>query len=394
MKYTLLLLSIFLISTTLHAQSISTEIIFWHYYPDERGQVLADLIEEFNQSNTAAITVKIQYFPGYDQMHDAALNALINGGTPNVILVRNHHAALYQLSGALVDLTPYAADLDSTAFYPLIWEQDIYHDQRLGIPLTRAYQALYINLNALHDLGYESPPTTRAEMGEMACKYKNRYGYDIPAEASFYLSLAQPLDFFQEETFHLNTPEFQETIRFLQDQIKQGCAVLNTGTITEAQNRFAAGEALFYFDSSGAQSYIEAAIGDFYAEPFDLAAMPMPGRDQPIMDISGSSLSIFHHDDAQDQAAWALIEWLAQPEQIEKWAQASHTLPARRDVDPIWGEEAEWMIEPNFPGYDVARDEIVFASRAILTGAELPSRLDQLDQLLGEIYRAFVMEQD
>ncbi|HLA43314.1 MAG TPA: hypothetical protein VJZ27_07775, partial [Aggregatilineales bacterium] len=84
-------------------------IVFWHYYADDRAVFWESLVEEFNASYAGEIQIQVQYYPSYDHQHDAILSGLLNGTVPDVALVRPIDAALYQLSGALVDLTPLIA---------------------------------------------------------------------------------------------------------------------------------------------------------------------------------------------------------------------------------------------------------------------------------------------
>lgn len=391
---TLMMLFLFLSTGDLAAQP--TPLIFWHFYADERGEALEVLVAKYNQN--AAIPVEAQYFPGYDQLHDAMLSALVQGGTPHLILARPEHAALYQLSGVLVDLTTFTTASDAENIHPLIWSQDVYRGERLGFPLTRAYPALYINMTMLRELGFDAPPLNRTEMGVMACGYFQQHfrpGYEIPLDGSFFLTLAQPADFYVNGDFQFDTPEMRSLIGFLQAQISGQCGRLNPETLAQAQQRFASGQTLFYMDASSAQGYVAAAIRDFYAEPFEMQIIPLPTEEGRVVNLMGFSLSVVRHTPEQDKAAWEFIAWLAAPERMERWAAVTHTLPSDLNVvqpdDPVM--QATWMIEPAFPGYDLIRDEVAFTLRGILTGVSLLDiALAQLEQIAHEIQAAFVLE--
>lgn len=390
------LLLLISISTSAEEQTV----LFWHHYADaERAAFWENLVEEFNDTNPYGITVSIQYYPSYNNQHDAILSGLLNGQIPNVSLVRNHHAALYQLSNSLVDLTSYVEDSETDfgtpPIYKLMWEQDIINGQRLGIPLTRAYEALYINMDLLRDFGYEAPPQTRDELAEIACHYAEEKGYtavgfEIPLSASFFLALNDPIEFYDGQNFDV---DLSETLFFLQNLLTKRCVSLNIGTVTEAQNRFASGQTLFYIDSSAAKPYVTDAISSFFAEPFALELLPIPAKDKLVLNWYGESLVVFHKDEAQDLAAWHFVEWLAKPQQIGRWAKASGGFPVHEDVDWVESEyfwRADWMTEPNMAGYDLIRDEIVFAVRELLGGGvEMQPRLQALNQTINEIKQVF-----
>lgn len=377
------------------AQPSGQTILFWHHYADEeRAAFWENLIQEFNRTNSHGIMVEVQYYPSYNHQNDAILSGLLSGQIPNVALVRNHHAALYQMSGALVDLTPYI-DFDADGFYPLIWQQDVIDGQRLGLPLTRAFEAVYVNRDLLRELGYDSLPTTRDEMGEMACAFaENRgftsVGFEIPLSASFFIALNAPYEIYDGQVFDF---DLSETVLFLQNLLTKRCVSLNIGKFAEAQNRFAAGQTLFYIDSSAARPYIEGAVSSFFADPFELTVMPVPATDGLIANIYGPSLVLFHHGEAQNLAGWQFMKWLAEPEQMRRWAEINASLPARQDVEAAFAIEflqAEWMSEPGMAGYDLIRDELVFAIRDILSGgADVQTRLRELNQTANEIQQVF-----
>lgn len=397
MRFVCLLL-ISLSAATAFAQNGGQEILFWHHYADERAEFWEALVEEFNETNPYGITVTVQYYPSYNHQHDAILRGLLNAPIPNVALVRGHHAALYQLSGALVDLNLYLEESELGSFYPLILEQDVVNGQRLGLPLTRSFEAMYVNMDLLRDLGYETPPTTRETLAEIACKYAEEQGYtsvgfEIPLSASFLIALNKPHEIYDGQQFDF---DLSETVIFLQNLLTKRCASLNIGTFAEAQNRFAAGQTLFYMDSTAAKPYVTDAIASFFAQSFDLVMVPVPSVEGPVANIYGPSLVLFHHNEVQDLASWRFMAWLAEPEQMQRWAAANAALPAREDVTSDFEAaflQALWFSEPHMAGYDLIRDELVFAVRAILMGGvEVQARLRELNQTANDIQDVFAVE--
>jgi ABC-type glycerol-3-phosphate transport system substrate-binding protein len=371
-------------------QEAPQTILFWHHYSDERAVFWQGLAEEFNASQDR-VRVEVQYFPSYAHQHDAILGALVNGGRPDVVLAQNTDAALYQLSGALVDLTPM---LEAEDFYPEFWEQDIFGSERLGIPLSRAAESMYINLTALESMGYETPQT-RTELGDIACAYQKISGltaFEIPLEASALLAMSAPYSFYEDGRFHFDQPALHNTLNFLGDMLRRGCASLNP--FGDALTAFASEQTLFYFDSSGARPYVELAAATLFAQPFALGMVPIPAESSPATVWTGSSLSIFHSTPEREAAAWEWVEWLSEPEQTARWVEASGGFPARQDVDfstERWGafRAAQVVEEPNIAGYDLIRDELVFAARAVLVGEFSPVRLAMLDETANLVREAY-----
>lgn len=401
MRYLNLLACLLTVFSPALAQPQPTPILFWHFYGDEtRSAFWQALADEFNQSNTEGVQVEIGYFPAYPQQHDAILSGLVNGGLPDVALVRNTDAALYQLSDALFDLSPLlAADLDTEKMVAEFLMQDQLAGEQLGIPLTRAAAAMYINLDALRDLGYENPPQTVDALGEMACAFHAQsglpsvVGFDVPLDASYLLAFLFPQRVYEDGRFDF--APLEKSLLWLKDLLARGCVRLSINEPLSPQNRFASGQSLFYFDSTSAKNYLTDAIGFFNAEPFDLGMLPIPAQDTPVSNWTGPSLSIFRSDPTQEAEAWAWIRWLLEPAQVERWARLNHTVPIWEDVvNPEMAafQSAAWMAEPHFAGYDVIRDEIVFAVRDILMGGDMTTRLNDLTVTANQIRDAFVQE--
>jgi ABC-type glycerol-3-phosphate transport system substrate-binding protein len=366
--FVFLLISIALMSGSLHAQTPSPPdaVIFWHHYADERRadfwQMIAD---EYNESHPENMPVQVAYFPSYDHQHDAILAGLLNGNLPDVALVRGYDAALYQLGDALADA---------------------------GQPLTQSATALYVNMDALASMGFDEPPTTRAEFAVMACAFHNGRGwgdvqllapagFDFPRDASFLVALAS------HQGLEFDNDLWGQTFAFLLDLQSQACMSTTTQTRVEMQNRFASGQTAFYVDSSSARPFVEAAIGNYFAQPFALEVVPIPGMDGPVSHWSGPSLSIFRSSPEKESAAQQWVSWLAQPEQVARWADVNQSYSEPEDHQPF--VDAMPLTEPNFAGYDLIRDEIIFAALDILAGQSPASRLESLTATANEIKEAF-----
>jgi ABC-type glycerol-3-phosphate transport system substrate-binding protein len=132
---------------------------------------------------------------------------------------------------------------------------------------------------------------------------------------------------------------------------------------------------------------VEAAIGNYFAQPFALEVVPIPGMDGPVSHWSGPSLSIFRSSPEKESAAQQWVSWLAQPEQVARWADVNQSYSEPEDHQPF--VDAMPLTEPNFAGYDLIRDEIIFAALDILAGQSPASRLESLTATANEIKEAF-----
>ena len=409
MRNLLILMMLSLIAAPLQAQvpEDDASIIFWHHYADEtRANFWQMLADEYNNAHPQAIPVEVAFFPSYSHQHDAILAGLLNGTLPDVAFVQNYHAQLYQLSDALVNLSSFwPGDGSLNEISAPFLEQNLYPRDGelwlLGLPITQSATAVFVNMDALRELGFDVPPRSLVEMGAMACVFHDGRGwgdveliapagFDFPRDPGFLMALgANPLS-------SATSIVIEDALTTLLDLQARGCMSTFIQTRAEMQQRFASGQTLFYIDSSSARPFIEAAIADFFAEPFTLEVVPLP-TDQagPVSNWSGPSLSIFRSTPEREAAAWDWVEWLAQSEQVARWAEVNHAFPSRRDVEPLPDYEpflssnAEWMSEPGYAGYDLIRDELVFAALAIFAGEDPEARLQSLTDTANQIKEAF-----
>jgi ABC-type glycerol-3-phosphate transport system substrate-binding protein len=283
-------------------------LVLWHHYPDGRGDLLASLADEY--TTETSVEIAVQHYPDYPRQHNAILSALVNGGLPNLALVRSHDAALYALGNRVLDLNLLLDErIDSAAFYPAMWMQDELNGQRLGLPLGRSFEALYINQDALAELGFDAPPANLDEFSDMACAFAeaegwsryegvNLVGYELSLDASLLIAMAQPVTFYDAtDGFTFDDLGWTDLITRLQSLLTNGCIRLTLNEETGRQSRFAAGQALFYTASSSALPYLDQAIRDFFAVPFTLKVHPIPAHNGPVVNLYGPSLTIFDLED-------------------------------------------------------------------------------------------------
>jgi len=335
-----------------------TEIIFWHYSPPQ-AEGWAALAAAFSAESGIAITV--QHYPSHIQQHDALLRALVDGTPPDAALMDATDAALYALGGALLS--------DETT-------------------LAHHAETLYVNLDALHQAGYATPPQNWDELAVQACAFDG-VGFDLHMDAAFFWALAHPAPFFDGAQFDFSGLE--HPLAFLRDLLARGCAVVPAQANPLA--RFASGQTLFYFDTSAALPYVQNAIGDYFAQPFALGVAAVPTQTGTVALWQETRLGVFHSTPQREAAALAWARWLAQPPQAAQVAALSGGLRTSDNLPPPWESfaAAASAAEPSFAGYDLVRDELVFAVRGIFNGED---RLAALSQTANQIYAAFMIESD
>ncbi len=377
MKRLWMIFLFFVVVAGTRAQPAPIDILFWHHYADDTRLAFWEAqAARFNASQDA-VRVTVQVYPSYFNLQAALLARLTTPESPpDVAFAQPTDAALYDLSGAVVDLSSYVAQ-DGLAASGL-WSGD---EPYLGLPLTRAAASMYVNVDALRALGYDAPPRTWDDLQAMSCAAAP--GFDLPLDAASILSLAGATAVYNPQEgydFAALGPLFE--------RLPSLCANLVTDPANAAQNRFAAGDTLFFFGSSAARPFVEQAIGTYFAQPFDLALAPIPGPSGPVTWLSGPALTLFASSPEREAAAWAWMRWLAAPERVEVWAAVNAAWPVREDVAAdAWGDfaQARRAQVPSEPGYTLVQDEIVFALLDVWGGQIPAARVTVLTETANRI---------
>lgn len=368
----------------------TVSLSFWHPYTDERQVALEALVAEFNAAHQGEISVQAVSFTNSGLLYDQMLLQLQNPlSLPNVILAWPYEVAVFDLADAMVDLAAY-----TDAPYPQ--GTNLLTSQLLGIPDRAYYPAFIVNIDALHSMEVDNPPTTLDELQMLACQFRQAggwsggkfgvaWGYQFPLDAEVWLGLlsSQPERLFTDTTLQLNTPTAYQTIQSLLDAQAAGCMTPVTLS-TDAIVPFAEGRALFYLGSSSSVDLVRQTIAATFATPFEIGVYPLWGD---AVVTYGPVLSMVNHDDNTNAAAWTFIDWWQQPAQHQRWLTTTNTppIPANWNTLPL----------PAWAGYDVARLQIRFTLQQLLAGTlSIEDGLADLQANMDQIFNDFAKETD
>lgn len=398
-------------------------VVYWHQHPGDREVALNEMVAEFNANNPWGITVEASNQGSYNDIYQKMIASIASGTLPNLVVAYQNQAAAYQLEDALVDMNIFVNDPqwgyseeEQADFFQGFFLQDInpqFGGIRLGFPPNRSMEVVYVNLDGLAELGYDAPPTSWTEFGEMACAWtasaEGRMGYSIRTDASFVaaatFALGGDIFDYENDEYVFNSEETVYALQFMQDLLAKGCA----NRIAERygdQNDFANGKNLFYIGSSSGLPFVASAIAESEAGEFNwtVAAIPYAdlGATQPTQNVYGASVSIPKTTPEAELAAWLFVRWMSEPAQQAQWVRVSNYFPVRAsaaaDLADYFAENPQFAAafelldntktEPPIASYDPVRRAIEQdAFFAILDGADVQSTLDSLTDYANEIYQ-------
>ncbi|MBN1967431.1 MAG: extracellular solute-binding protein [Anaerolineae bacterium] len=397
-------------------------VIFWHQYSGEHLEVLDAMVDEFNSANPWGITVEASNQGGYGDLYQKMIAGLAGGELPTLVEAFQGQASTYQLEGALVDMDVFVDDpqwgfnaAEQADFYPGFFNHDIspQFGMRLGFPLRRSIEVLYVNEDALAELGYDELPTSWEALGELACAWAEsgagRVGLTLPGDVASFseavtFALGDDIFDYAANEYRYDNPATAYFVGYLQDMLDAGCF---SRLAERGGDRvdFASGANLFYYGSSGALPFVRAALLDGDAGDFAWTVFAPPyadlGATDPTLKVNGASVSIPHTTPEAELAAWLFVRWFADPPQQARWAQVTNFFPVRASAAESMGDfladdpqyaaafallAYDGRVVPTVAGYDVARQMMADALYAMLDGAPVDATLADLTTSANDVF--------
>ncbi len=187
------------------------------------------LISQFQQENPG-IKVKWVDVPWAD-MQSKILTAVSAGTAPDVVNLNPDFAAQLAGRNAWMDLDGKVAAGDRAQYLPKIWQANTLESKSFGIPWYLSTSITIYNQDLLKQAGVAKPPTTYAELAQVAKQVKEKTGKYaffmtfVPEDSgevlqSFVQMGAPLLDAQGKAAF--NTPDGKAVFQYWTDLYKQG----------------------------------------------------------------------------------------------------------------------------------------------------------------------------
>ncbi len=106
----------------------------------------------------------------YDNMHNKIMTMVAGGSQLDIISLDTVWPAEFADSDLILPLDDYIEDDFSEQFVDIAWEQLRFDGKQYGIPTGNDAKWLFYNKEKLKKAGYEEPPKTWEELGEMSQK--------------------------------------------------------------------------------------------------------------------------------------------------------------------------------------------------------------------------------
>ena len=153
------------------ASTEKTVITFWNGFTGTDGDVLKEIVAEYNATNTLNVEIQVEIM-SWDSLYQKLATALPVGEGPDIIAYNTEDIASYAESGALAVINDLyeTGGMDAKAIPAAMEENLKYNGEYYGVPCNMATLLLYYNkdLFAAAGLDPEAPPTTWDELESAA----------------------------------------------------------------------------------------------------------------------------------------------------------------------------------------------------------------------------------
>jgi len=325
-------------------------LVFWTFGPE--GEAVARLLPDFERAHPD-IRVEVQQLP-LSAAHQKLLTAIAGGTTPDMAQLGNTWLPELVALHALAPLQRQVAasrTVVSSDYFASIWATNVSDGQLYGIPWYVDTRLLFYRSDLLKQAGFNAPPRDWAEWRRMlaALSHPGRkvYGVLLPTneyEQLLSLALQQPDPLLRDGDRYGNfeSAGFKRALTFYVDTFRLRQAPMATNVeVSNPWEEFGRGTYAFYL--SGPWN-----IGEFRkrlpaAEQADWSTAPLPGPDGPGAGLAGGASLVVFRASKRQRAAWALVEYLSQPEVQQRFYRLTGDMPPRRSSwnSPLLRDDAQ-----------------------------------------------------
>ncbi|MBF8435610.1 ABC transporter substrate-binding protein [Halanaerobiaceae bacterium Z-7014] len=337
MKKLVLLSLIFMFLLT--SGTVSADVVefeFWHAMSGANGEILEELVEQFNEENDSIEITPI--FQGhYRDLFEKLSGAAQANQLPTLTQIYPNRLTAYIMNDFVEDLTPYIFD-EEIGFTTEEWEDipeffrndGIWNDNHYSLPFNKGGYLMFYNKDMFEKHGLEVPGNWD-ELKEKAKKLTNddikgiAFNQSVGIDSSFWVEQAGG-ELIDEENdkIKFNEKEGVKAYEFLTGLINDGYAMIaeEDGYMS---GPFVREEVAIGFSSTSHLPYIKEAAEEYNVN-WDTAVLPKGERKAAL--FSGTDIAMYNTStEEQKAAAWEFIKYWFREDVTVDWGTNSGYLP-------------------------------------------------------------------
>lgn len=302
-------------------------IQFWNAFTGTDGDVLREIVKNYNETNDKNITIEMDIMPGAN-LEEKLPAAIASGTAPALVIRGNFDTATYAENGVLIPLDDFfeVSGLSKADFSEASIGALQYGGKQYMIPMQVHSTFLYWNKDLFEAAGLDpdTPPTTWDEVAEYAKKItdssKKIYGVGFPVSgAPCYFNAmfkSNGGDVFNEEgtASALDSEANLKTLEYIQTLALEGCVPIgSTGADTDN---------LMLADQLGIYCGGPWLISGLRENEINFGVTGMPsGSDSAkgVIEVQGLGVTSTCSE-AEKEAAYDFIAYWNSPEVCKEWS--------------------------------------------------------------------------
>ena len=378
-----------ILSSVANAEPI--KIQFWHSMSGAKGKLLGELIEEFNKTNEGKIHAFVQFVGNYEEGLNKTRTAMLAKRGPHVVQITDIGTQVMVDTGRTTPLQDFVEKDPSFPTDQILPQVRRYYEvggRWQSLPFATSNPILYYNATLFAKAGIPAAPKTFTELRSIAKKLTNPQtkstGLTWPLHSWFFEQFlarqGQPLvnpdngrNGHRAMEANFLRPEAVGFVQLWADMVKEGTfSNVGRGWDPAVQNFLAGRSAMLVTSTSDVFEIANKA-------PFEVRTAPIPTADEKVSGgtiLGGNSLWILKDKpDAEKQAGYELVKWLASKPMQRRWHTGTGYFPIRKDVFDELEREGFYK---KFPSAKTAIDQMRSSPAIPATAGALLGSFPQL----------------
>jgi multiple sugar transport system substrate-binding protein len=366
------------------------------------GEVVASLVPEF-ESRHPGLRVRVQQIP-WSAAHEKLLTAYVGDAMPDVVQVGSTWIPELHALGALepLDALIDASDVvERDDYFPGILDTHVIDGRTMALPWYVDTRVFFYRTDLLRLAGASGTPETWSDWLRVMQRLvapPGRYAMFLPVTdwvMPVVIALQHGASLLRGDAEYGNfaDPTVRDSFSLYLRLFQRGLAPAKAASdVVNVYQDFAAGYFAVYptgpWDLGEFARRLPPALAD------DWATAPMPGRHagEPGVSLAGGSGLAIVASSQRKKEAWALVEYLSEPERQVEFYGASGDLPARRSAwdlgalrdDPrtatFWTQLQHVVAPPKIPEWERIATAVGKAGERLVRGeATVPEVTAALD---------------
>ncbi|MGN1142300.1 MAG: ABC transporter substrate-binding protein [Oliverpabstia sp.] len=308
-------------------------ISFWCNFTGSDGDVLREIVADYNETNTDNVTVEIDIMD-YSTLQAKLPTAISTGNGPSFVLAGIELMQQYVDNDMLEPIDDFweVTGLDQSNYYENVLAKSYINGVQYGVPMQYNLQYLYYNKDLFEAAGLDpnTPPKTLDELAKYAeattDTSKNQYGIALPVDFNYYCMYlwengGDVINADATENL-LNSESNIETLTWIQDLAAKGVSPQGISA-AEADTLFQAGQLAMYTSGPWNINGLNS-LGINYG----ITAIPS-GSDGAYSPEGGCDWMLSKGaDDATRAAAYKFMAYWLSDDVLKEWS--------NRNGFPVW----------------------------------------------------------